>query len=58
MKPRVIFMATMRSLASDEEIGAIDKQVKCLVEPFSDLIVYNGSGVLFYWGGRSDFSHH
>ena len=47
VKPRVIFMATMRSLVSDEEIGAIDKQVKCLVEPFSDLIVYNGSGVLF-----------
>ena len=47
VKPRVIFMATMRSLMSNEEIAAIDKQVKCLVEPFSDLIVYNGSGVLF-----------
>ena len=47
VKPRVIFMATMRSLVSDEEIAAIDKQVKCLVEPFSDLIVYNGSEVLF-----------
>ena len=47
VKPRVIFMATMSSLVSDEEIAAIDKQVKCLVEPFSDLIVYNGSGVLF-----------
>ena len=49
VKPRVIFMATMRSLMSNEEIAAIDKQVKCLVEPFSDLIVYNGSGVLFLW---------
>ena len=47
VKPRVIFMATMRSLVSDAEIAAIDKQVKCLVEPFSDLIVYNGYGVLF-----------
>ena len=47
VKPRVIFMATMRSLVSDEEIAAVDKQLKSLVEPFSDLIVYNGSGVLF-----------
>ena len=47
VKPRVIFMATMSSLVSDEEIAAIDKQVKCLVEPFNDLIVYNGSRVFF-----------
>ena len=47
VKPRVIFMATMRSLVSDEEIAAVDKQLKSLVEPFNDLIVYNGSGVLF-----------
>ena len=47
VKPRVIFMATMRSLVSDEEIAAVDKQLKSLVEPFSDLIVYNGSEVLF-----------
>ena len=47
VKPRVIFMATMRSLVSDEEIAAVDKQLKSLVEPFSDLIVYNGTGVLF-----------
>lgn len=47
VKPRVIFMATMKSLVSDEEIAAIDKQLKCLVEEFCDMIVYNGSGVLF-----------
>ena len=47
VKPRVIFMATMRSLVSDEEIAAVNKQLKSLVEPFSDLIVYNGSEVLF-----------
>ena len=32
---------------SDKEIAAVNKQLKSLVEPFSDLIVYNGSGVLF-----------
>ena len=47
VKPRVIFMATMRSLVSDEEIAAVNKQLNSLVEPFSDLIVYNGSRVLF-----------
>ena len=47
VKPRVIFMATMRNLMSEKEIAAVDKQLKSLVEPFSDLIVYNGSGVLF-----------
>ena len=48
VKPRVIFMATMRSLVSEREIAAVDKQLKNLVKPFSDLIVYNSrSGVLF-----------
>ena len=47
VKPRVIFMATMRSLVSDKEIAAIEEQVKHLVKPFSKLIVYNGSKVLF-----------
>ena len=37
----------LRSLVSDEEIAAVNKQLKSLVEPFSDLIVYNGSEVLF-----------
>ena len=47
VKPRVIFMATMRSLVSDEKIADIDRELKCLVEPFSELIVYNGTGVFF-----------
>ena len=48
VKPRVIFMATMRSLVSEREIAAVDKQLKNLVKPFSDLIVYNSRNrVLF-----------
>ena len=47
VKPRVIFMATMSNLVSDKEIAAIEEQVKHLVKPFSDLIVRDGSKVLF-----------
>ena len=47
VKPCVIFMATMRSLVSNGKIADIDKELKSLVEPFSDLIVSNGTGVLF-----------
>ena len=47
VKPRVIFMATMCNLVKEETIAACDKQLKSLVEPFDDLIVYNGSRVFF-----------
>ena len=49
VKPRVIFMATMKSLVSDEEIEAVDKQVKTLIEPFKKegLIVFNGTSSIF-----------
>ena len=49
VKPRVIFMATMKSLVSDEEIKAVDKQVKTLIEPFEneELILPNGTSSIF-----------
>ena len=49
VKPRVIFMATMKSLVSDEEIDAVDKQVKILIEPFKKegLVVFNGTSSIF-----------
>ena len=47
VKPRVIFMVTMRSLVSDKEIAAINEQLECLVEPFIDLIVTNGTRIFF-----------
>ena len=49
VKPRVIFMATMKSLVSDEEIEAVDKQVKTLIEPFEneELILPNGTSSIF-----------
>ena len=49
VKPRVIFMATMKSLVSDEEIEAVDKQVKTLIEPFKTegLVVFNGTNSIF-----------
>ena len=49
VKPRVIFMATMKSLVSDEEIEAVDKQIKTLIEPFKKegLVVFNGTSSIF-----------
>ena len=49
VKPRVIFMATMKSLVSYEEIEAVDKQVKTLIEPFEKegLVVFNGTSSIF-----------
>ena len=49
VKPLVIFMATMKSLVSDEEIEAVDKQVKTLIEPFKKegLVVFNGTSSIF-----------
>ena len=47
VKPRVIFMATMRSLVSAEEIEAVDKQLKTLIEPFKELVVSNGMSTIF-----------
>ena len=47
VKPRVIFMATMRSLVSAEEIKAVDKQLTTLIEPFKELVVSNGTSTIF-----------
>ena len=49
VKPRVILMATMKSLVGEEEIKAIDKQVKTLIKPFEKerLIVPNGTSSIF-----------
>ena len=47
VKPRVIFMATMRSLVSAEEIKAVDKQLMSLIEPFKELVVSNGTSTIF-----------
>ena len=47
VKPRVIFMATMRSLVSAEEIEAVDKQLTTLIEPFKELVVSNGTSTIF-----------
>ena len=47
VKPRVIFMATMKSLVSAEEIEAVDKQLTTLIEPFKELIVSNGISTIF-----------
>ena len=47
VKPRVIFMATMRSLVSAEEIEAVDKQLKTLIESFKELVVSNGRSTIF-----------
>ena len=47
VKPRVIFMATMKSLVSAEEIEAVDKQLKTLIEPFKELVVFNGKSTIF-----------
>ena len=43
VKPRVIFMATMRDLVSESEIDAIDKKLYSLLAPYKDeeIIVYN-----------------
>ena len=47
VKPRVIFMATMKSLVSAEEIEAVDKQLTTLIEPFQELVVSNGTSTIF-----------
>ena len=47
VKPRVIFMATMRSLVSAEEIEAVDKQLTTLIEPFQELVVSKGTSTVF-----------
>ena len=47
VKPRVIFMATMKSLVSAEEIEAVDKQLTTLIEPFQELVVSKGTSTIF-----------
>ena len=43
VKPRVIFMATMKDLVSESDIDAIDKKLQFLLAPYKDqdIIVYN-----------------
>ena len=43
VKPRVVFMATMKNLVSESDIDTIDKQLYSLLAPYKDedIIVYN-----------------
>ena len=47
VKPSVIFMATMKSPVSAEEIKAVDKQLTTIIKPFQKLIVSKGSSTKF-----------
>ena len=50
VKPKVIFVGTMKGLVSEEEFSTIDQELQTAIkvfEDFKDLVVFNGTRLIF-----------